>query len=160
MIDISKYIFFILLSAFPVASDTLAKEADVYPSEIRVITQTNETSECIGDPRTPVCAVETLLACFIRQQRSLCETVTRRKIMFSDQHDEKTEYRILSMRISIDHNATQEPLAPVKMQREYADVEIEDQTVWKDRYNYCLQSTPTGWEILDWAIEGGDMYCN
>ena len=38
--------------------------------EIRSITRTEATSQCIGDPRTPLCAVETLLACFTRHDMS------------------------------------------------------------------------------------------
>lgn len=41
-------------------------------SEIRVIEADRATSTCIGDPRTPVCAIETKLACDARQDASLC----------------------------------------------------------------------------------------
>lgn len=30
------------------------------------------TSQCIGDPRTPLCAIETVLACHLRQIDELC----------------------------------------------------------------------------------------
>jgi hypothetical protein len=30
------------------------------------------TSKCIGKPKTPICAVETFLACFVRDDESLC----------------------------------------------------------------------------------------
>ena len=33
------------------------------------------TSACIGQPTTPVCAVETLLACWVRGQSGLCRAV-------------------------------------------------------------------------------------
>lgn len=32
------------------------------------------SSECVGSPVTPMCAVETLLACFVRGDDSLCQT--------------------------------------------------------------------------------------
>ncbi|MGE0093199.1 MAG: hypothetical protein AB7M05_14950 [Alphaproteobacteria bacterium] len=35
-------------------------------SEIREITATTATSDCIGDLKSPICAVETLLACLVR----------------------------------------------------------------------------------------------
>ena len=44
-------------------------------SPVRRITQTEATSDCIGDPRTPMCAVETFVACFTRRDTSLCRKV-------------------------------------------------------------------------------------
>jgi hypothetical protein len=34
------------------------------------------TSQCIGDPRTPLCAIETVLACFLRHNDDLCRIGT------------------------------------------------------------------------------------
>ncbi len=45
--------------------------------EIRVITQTEATSECIGDPKPPLCAVETFNACGTRRQVELCRLIGR-----------------------------------------------------------------------------------
>src|SRR5688572_7375110 len=42
--------------------------------EIREITTTTSTSDCISDPKTPACAVETLLACTTRLDGALCST--------------------------------------------------------------------------------------
>jgi hypothetical protein len=42
-------------------------------SEVRVIAPDAATSTCIGDPKTPECAVETLLACLSRDDGRLCE---------------------------------------------------------------------------------------
>ena len=44
------------------------------PARWRVMTMEDatSTSRCIGEPRTPLCAVETLMACFIRRQVRLC----------------------------------------------------------------------------------------
>ena len=45
--------------------------------EVRLMTLDNETSTsaCIGDPKTPLCAAETVEACFSRVVKGLCETV-------------------------------------------------------------------------------------
>lgn len=45
--------------------------------EKRVLDFTNQgsTSQCIGDPRTPLCAVESLEACRIRTEWKLCEPI-------------------------------------------------------------------------------------
>ena len=47
------------------------------PGQWRYITQdeTISTSRCIGRPETPLCAVETLLACFQRDRIDLCRMV-------------------------------------------------------------------------------------
>ncbi|MDK9722141.1 MAG: hypothetical protein OEL53_13270 [Rhodospirillales bacterium] len=34
------------------------------------------TSQCIGDPKTPLCAIETVLACFLRHNDHLCRIGT------------------------------------------------------------------------------------
>jgi hypothetical protein len=39
------------------------------------LTPTMATSICIGQPRTPICAAETLLACLARTDAALCSTV-------------------------------------------------------------------------------------
>ena len=40
--------------------------------EIRTITATTATSDCIGDPKTPACALDTYIACGTRDDPSLC----------------------------------------------------------------------------------------
>jgi len=44
-------------------------------SELRHISPTESNSACIGDPRTPTCAFETLLACLSIYDAQLCEAV-------------------------------------------------------------------------------------
>lgn len=38
----------------------------------RKLTRTAGTSDCIGDPRSPICAVETFIACSARNEPRLC----------------------------------------------------------------------------------------
>ncbi|OIQ97873.1 hypothetical protein GALL_200550 [mine drainage metagenome] len=47
------------------------------PGQWYYVTQSdgNSSSHCIGSPATPLCAVETLLACFQRGQMALCRLV-------------------------------------------------------------------------------------
>ena len=58
-----------------------ADEADGRPSPedhpelLSVISKSEATSDCIGNPRTPACAVETFKACGIRAKPELCRTV-------------------------------------------------------------------------------------
>jgi hypothetical protein len=58
------------LVAFMPALPAPAQDAD-----IRFIDRTGASSACVGDPKTAVCAVETALACRIRQDAALCERV-------------------------------------------------------------------------------------
>ena len=51
---------------------------------IRRITPTEADSDCIGDPRTPLCAVETRMACFIRKDVSLCRQVGDHESVYGD----------------------------------------------------------------------------
>lgn len=55
-------------------------------------------SGCIGDPKTPLCAVETLLACFIWQRPDLC-----RLVRDHDDDDEKTPRQYLARRYKLDY---------------------------------------------------------
>ena len=44
-------------------------------TDIRWLDRGDAASACIGDPATPACAVETLLACRIRGLPALCSAV-------------------------------------------------------------------------------------
>ena len=58
--------------------------------ETRTIVSTGDaSSECIGDPRTPLCALDTWEACFEWRERSLCELVGLEEIAFSASDGEK-----------------------------------------------------------------------
>jgi len=59
------------------------------------------TSRCIGNPVTPLCAVETYLACFLRRQPELCDMVEAgiRPIMSVVwRADWREEYRVVYAR--------------------------------------------------------------
>jgi hypothetical protein len=45
------------------------------PKKWRMLTKDSATSKCLGDPRTPLCAVETLLACQRRGTKRLCDSI-------------------------------------------------------------------------------------
>ena len=52
-----------------------ALPASAQDAEIRFIDRAGASSECVGDPKTAVCAVETALACRIRLDAALCQRV-------------------------------------------------------------------------------------
>ena len=75
---------FALLGVIAVTADVQtasAQDADLpavsQPGQWNYITQDNaaSSSQCIGRPITPLCAVETMLACFQRGQFAMCQKV-------------------------------------------------------------------------------------
>lgn len=68
----------------------------------RILTDRDETttSKCIGKPVTPICAVETLFACFNRKQIELCRMAylngeSKKFYLGPPFPDDKTEYTII-----------------------------------------------------------------
>ena len=54
-------------------------------AKIRTIASTGEaSSECIGDPRTPLCALDTWRACFVWREPALCKLVGLEENAFSE----------------------------------------------------------------------------
>ena len=62
----------------------IAGNASAQQPEIRSISQTSATSRCIGDPRTPLCAFETFITCWVRRDISLCEMVGQPDLSLRD----------------------------------------------------------------------------
>lgn len=71
----------LFLLVWPVLAKAGDADADLpplaQPGQWNYVTQDDaaSSSHCIGDPRTPLCAVETLLACFQRGRAELCRMV-------------------------------------------------------------------------------------
>jgi hypothetical protein len=63
--------------AYLVFAVILLAAPTVAAGEMRLLTLDNETStsDCIGDPKTPLCAVETMSACGLRIILTLCDVV-------------------------------------------------------------------------------------
>ena len=85
----------VVIAAF--AAHTLPASAQGLP--VRNITQNEATttSACIGDPKTPLCAVETFLACAVRRDMSLCRRVGVDNFSFVDRVG-TTEYVVTSQK--------------------------------------------------------------
>lgn len=134
---------------------------DFNPEEVRVITPTEATSQCIGDPRTPVCAVETLRACFARLDKTLCEkTGIRSEILQFPENPHVDRYRILSARVIRKEDITPKLRDAEWYKPGFIEVTIHDMDV--KRY-YCPERCLTGymikselhsWKVMDWAAWG------
>jgi hypothetical protein len=83
--------FFIVL--LPVGGGHVA--AQTYKSEV---TKTTATSRCIGQSRTPVCALETYLACFVRGFTEACKRVGLDGIRDGAEDVTSIQYTVLSQK--------------------------------------------------------------
>ena len=66
----------VLLSAFPVlAADDDSNSGLNFDGSFRILTRddSTSTSNCIGNPISPICAMETRMACWLRSNEELCE---------------------------------------------------------------------------------------
>jgi hypothetical protein len=93
----ARIAFFLILSAPVWAADGPGYSNDPAIGVKRVMTKDPETtdSKCVGDPKTPVCALETMLACLVRQQPDLCRKMGIRRGCF-EKRLYKREYVIIS----------------------------------------------------------------
>jgi hypothetical protein len=81
---ITRILFFMLLTTAVWAADAPDFTKDPAIGVKRVMTKDPKTtdSQCVGDPKTPVCAMETMLACLVRQEPDLCRKVGVRRGCF------------------------------------------------------------------------------
>ncbi|WP_337998184.1 hypothetical protein [Oleispirillum naphthae] len=125
----------------------VARAGETFPSDVRTITATGATSSCIGDPKTPVCAVETLLACFARRAAPLCRSVTARPFSADAAPPRTVSYRLLwllTSRAKDDRSGTV-----------YATLAVERLSgSWTDIYVHFLESVGSGWRIEEWGTPG------
>lgn len=158
--------FFVLKplpGGWKVASETAASVVGRQPKAGR-ITRTDSTSPCIGDPKTPLCAVETFIACFVRRQIQLCGRVGASISPSGDRYG-ATEYRILSidLRKSLDYSELDGTLVPDRA-TERVELLLEEraclgqQTVCpespEDLFLYYVLPSPLGWVLEGWTVVG------
>jgi hypothetical protein len=133
---------------------------DFDPAQIRIIAPTEATSTCIGDPRTPVCAVETFLACIERRDKRLCQRAV--VFDFSFAHSPAgTRYQVLSSRILREEDVPPEERHDDEwMLPSYAEVVIRHLTVRRPwcpngcEVYYSVKPMGIEWKVTAWMIEG------
>ena len=162
----------VAVSAPDANADVLAPPtAKPKPARWRIMTMEDatSTSRCIGDPRTPLCAVETLMACFIRRQVRLCtiseglpESEAGQFHLSPLGPSYRTEYRVLRFRIIGNNdqllNLNVEWLKP-------GDVDMfifvrsclmpRSSCIGEpvQRYNYVVRRDGNGWHITGYAAQ-------
>jgi len=50
-------------------------DADFVPNEERQVTWYGSTSNCVGDPRSPACALDTMMICMLRRDAGMCSSI-------------------------------------------------------------------------------------
>ena len=116
--------------------------------DIRSITQTGATSQCIGDPRTPLCAVETLIACFTRHDMSLCRRVGVDGISFDDRLIGR-DYIVISMKVLRGGDIPEE----LKDTDWYRPGFVEITLAARYRLSSGEMSPADGWEYDDYTVK-------
>ncbi|MDK9720705.1 MAG: hypothetical protein OEL53_05925 [Rhodospirillales bacterium] len=122
------------------------------------------TSQCIGDPKTPLCAIETVLACFVREERQLClsgmgvETV---RFNFSKARPEYTQrYWVAGVEMVSDKNkATYNKVRYLTPQLGDIAIKIHDAPCYDQKcYKpvgppaiYLVRKNGDKWMAVDWA---------
>lgn len=91
-----KRLFFPIL-LYLLCADEGAKAQNFNPNILHSITSESATSRCIGNPRNPLCAVETYLACVIRRDHHLCDKIGYHGVYLGSAAG-TMQYRILSYR--------------------------------------------------------------
>jgi len=74
---LSPAAFAVVLFASAAMAGGIEPDPNAATADWDVVRQSDaaSTSRCIGKPETPLCAVETLLACFVRSEKELCDVV-------------------------------------------------------------------------------------
>lgn len=75
----------------------------------REITEQSDFSPCIGDPRTPLCAVETYVACRVRNDAALCEVADETYPDGYEAWDGPETFQVESMLWESDHSSDGHP---------------------------------------------------
>ncbi|MBM3569604.1 MAG: hypothetical protein FJX46_12730 [Alphaproteobacteria bacterium] len=147
----------------------------------RVITRdpATTTSDCIGRPVTPLCAVETFIACRTREDFELCKRVVDPAIhpwptqsrphvpvFFYELHfglgATRDEYRFIeARRIDAGYTPTYSPSRQpgdmaIEVLRRSCDKELPQcHPRWRRAVVYVTRQTEDGWKIVDWGSGDG-----
>ncbi len=124
------------------------------PTELRFVSPTNATSNCIGDPRTPLCALETFQACTTRLEPELCHRVGIYNYAFQEKQS-TVEYYIVSTETK-ETAINPKNVAYMKKGHVYITTLEPDfkMSHCPDgcKTTYHLKPTEKGWRLVDYAV--------
>lgn len=128
------------------------------PKEIRIISAQEITSTCIGDPKTPICATETLLACWSLKKIELCDMVGEHGTSLNDPASthryQIKKYRNLTQRdakLRFGHTNWSKPGI---VWIDIYDIEFAGRKCLEEcRQYFSLVQTDSGWQIASWTTD-------
>lgn len=138
--------------------------------EVRRITQTEATSDCIGEPKTPLCAAETFLACTTRRKLELCHAVGVSLLSFDEDTDgiEYAEYVVLSQKVLRPENIAEDLKDSDWYRPGHVDIDLDkreyqaDGTVWPRTgwglYGIVVKPVGDKWHVASWALAGEEDF--
>ncbi len=133
--------------------------------QIRRITPTEADSACIGNPITPLCAVETWIACITREDLSLCRAVGQNYAFFKPAGGLwAAEYVIERMHKIRPQDVTEELKDTYWYKPGYFDIVVRERfcalpqttclgKTWS-RYYYYVKPVGGLWHMVSWYKEG------
>lgn len=124
------------------------------------------TSKCIGNPKTPLCAVETVEACLVRQDKKLCRIAAGPLKMFLPYEDvvlPVEQYRVNKAKRLTKKNMPSWEIPPNGYSfRHIGDIQIELETRYCDAHGTCdirasifFSTYLVRWTGSQWSVAGG-----
>lgn len=156
----------VLLVALVVLT-TATREAVGQKAGILSISQTEASSDCIGDPRTPLCALETFLACGTRGDLALCrmvgvENFSPIKMIVA------SEYVVLTKMIIRQQDIPEHLKDSYWYRPGYSEIVLNrrfrysDGTLWPAdgwrEFGYSLKPVLNEWHVVSWAMTGHEDF--
>jgi len=127
------------------------------PNILRSITKEYATSRCIGNPRTPICAVETYLACVVRLDHDLCDKIGYHGVYLGNSA-QPMSYRILSYRVIRSADIPADLEGDNQWRPGYVEITVLDLRGITDRcshgcpYRFIARPTLNHWELIGHSL--------
>lgn len=151
----------ILMLVFPPTISQATAGGNESLGELRFLSPTDATSDCIGDPRTPLCALETFLACTARVEPKLCLRVGVDDYSFQGKPRLLAKnYYIVSTHIIREEDITEDLKGTDWMVAGNVKITIlepEFRMPWCQdgcKTSYFLGPTDNGWHLISYAVWG------
>ncbi len=161
MVTRARYVAAALL----ILSANLVDSAGAEEEKIKRITPTDADSACIGNPVTPLCAVETWIACHARDDLSLCRAVGQEPDWIKTGRPPWTyEYVVERVHKIRPEDVTEELKDTDWFRPGYFDIRIKERScpppqttcpgeTWF-RYDYSVKPVGGLWHMVAWSEEG------
>ena len=158
--SITCFALLCLLTVSACAQNQSAPLADVPPPDkIRFVGPDDATSKCIGNPKTPLCAMETFFACSARQDMDLCRKVGVTDFSYPSKKY-TTYFRVLTARVLTQDDMT-EDLKDTNWWRPgfvkfttYETFSEDEPCPDECRFSYIANPVDNEWHIISWTWWG------